>query len=270
VVEISPDDLEAQYVAVVRRYGYKILKDKKGIIYKSGVLFVNSELARSGLRDPQITKYEYSNALDRLSYLELGNTLKRSVEVTLVHTGQEIAPRKRGSKSPQKTIVKRTTIKLNLNPRSYQRIPFSRFIKTSTEGTLAFSVSEPGAVLVNVVANTYSKQSLASSKVYSLKDLYGSDQYAFFSANPPTSINIANLNRSTSRVSVECLINGTTVDASMFILASQQVATYLPGAACMAGGSGLVHITADSLSGIIAERSLSRSRRGVRLRIRGR
>jgi hypothetical protein len=263
VVEVSPDDATSPYLAVVRRYGYRVARDQRGRATRIGPRFVHSEVARTGLLDLQITRLEYSSASAGLNYLEFGNTSNEAVDIQLIHKGVRPKSKGREARAGRGPVASRTKVDVRLEPKGYLKIPFSQFIKNATEGAVTVRIAEPGVVLASIVTNVYRRGAVATGKLHSLQDLCGSDQYTMLSFYPRMLINIANVNPFPSQVSVECLVDGAVLDGWTGTVMGQESVGYTPGKACVDGGDSLIHVTSDALSGILVDRAVSRTVRGA-------
>jgi hypothetical protein len=262
----------------MRRYGYKYrFNPKREIFERSKSFFTMSEYARAGNGRQRIARYEYANPLDGYNYIELGNTTGSSVTVTINHVGQELQkvpnssrrPPRKGQARPPKIITKNTTITIRLPRYGSSRVPFSKFMKTSTEGVITVTATRPDSVLANIVTHQYSsKPSLNASNLFVLEEAFGDDQYGFYESNPASSLWLSNTASVEAIVNVECLVSGSTMSVVPMTLRPRASAvTKL--ATCFGGApSGVVHLNSSLEGVVVGDRIRARSTKGFKVRTR--
>ena len=278
LVEIEPDDDQFEYVATMRRYGFKYkFNVKKKIFEKNKSFFVMSEYARTGTGRERKVRYEYSNPLDGANYIELGNTTGSPVTVSINHVGQEIQkipsgsrrPPRKGQARPPKIITKNTTITVGLPGYGSSRVLFSKFIKTSTEGVVTITTNQPDSVLANIVSHQYnSSGNLNASSLFPLEEVFGDDQYGFYESNPASSLWLSNSSSLDAVVNIECLVSGSALNIVPLTISPRSSAV-AKLATCFGGAaSGVVHLNSSITGGVVGDRIRARSTKGFKARAR--
>ena len=215
-------------------------------------------------------RFDYSNPLDGENYIELGNTGAQPVQVTLQHTGKEIVKPSKGSKQKPKTITKTTTIKVGLGPYGYQRVKFSKWIKTSTEGVVTVVTSMPDVVIGTIVTHQYSGSLLNASKLFPLGDVFGADQYVFYDGTPASTMMVSNLHPTEATVNIECLRGGEVANVASYVIGGRSSIVHRLSSSCPSGMTGVVHVNSSLFGGIVADRVRAKSIKTFKTRMRAR
>jgi hypothetical protein len=276
LVEIVPDSDQFEYVASMRRYGYKFkFNKKKKIFVKSKTFYVMNEPARSGISREHRARFEYVSKFDAQNFIELANTTSSSVTVTINHVGQELKkfPRKKGKRKqkpkPPKIIYKTTNLTVSLPRYGSSRVPFSRFIKSSTEGVVTISANRPDSILTNIVMNQYnSRRNLNASSNFPVLEVFGDDQYGVYDSNPASALWVSNVASESVAVSIECLVGGNTFNVVPLTIAERSSSVTQLGSCFRGASSGVVRVNSSLPGGILADRVRARSRRAFRGRVR--
>jgi hypothetical protein len=273
LVQIVPDDPTVEYVAVMRRYGYSIVENKKTKALEKGrSVYVMSEHARLPDGGRFAARFEYATPLDSKNFLEFANTNGKAVGVTITHTGIEVKRSRqrdrKGKKIPPKLVSKRTSIRVSVPPLGTRRVEFSKFIKGAREGTIVVVSDDSNALISNVVTHSFtSKRLLRGSKLSVLSPSYGDEFNGFYESAPPSSIMISNMSTGRVTATVNCFVNGGLVNSVPYnISPARSVSSKLAG--CFGGSSvGSVQVNSSKIGALGVDRIEFRRPSGVRNRI---
>jgi hypothetical protein len=274
LVEIAPESDTVEYVAAMRRYGYQIvLNEKTNELEKGRTFYSNSEPARVGDGKRYVARFDYASPMDGENFLEFANTTTKPTTVAIVHLGLEVKRSdkldKDGKRIPPKTVSKRTTFRITVPSLGTRRVKFSRFIKTSKEGTVSIVSDKADAVLTNVVAHTYTSRGLLrASKLSMVPPSYGDELYGFYESAPPSTVLISNMASTEVSATVSCFVGGSLVNAvPLSIKAGRSVSTRM--ATCFKGNNaGLIQVNSSRAGALGVDRVEFRKPSGSKLRSR--
>ncbi len=221
LIEIVPDDANALYAGILRRYGYRYRRDKNsGDLIRSNNFFIMSDVARKAAIGELVIRSDYSNTISAANYIELANTGDETAKITITHNGsrfQRVPTRARGgstSNAPAnlRKIASRWERQITIPSRNTTRVPFSSFRGTSAEGIIRFNSSEPNTVIANVVTHQYTSKGLVNaSKLVPLEEVFGTEQVGFYDPRIPSALWLANVSQSQVNTNLECIVSGRAV-----------------------------------------------------------
>ena len=274
LIQIAPESDTVEYLAAVRRYGYDVMVNAETRELEKGKTFyAMSEPARVGDGRRSIARFDYASPTDGENFLEFANTTSKSTTVTIEHIGLEVKRSdkldKDGNKIPPRTVSKRSTFRIIVPPLGTRRLKFSRFIKTSREGTVSIVSDTSDAVLRNVVTHTYTnKGALMASKLSMLSPSYGDELYGLYDSVPPATIMISNMASTEVSATVSCFVNGSLVNAvPLSIRAGRSVSSKM--GRCFAGKrAGLIQVNSSRAGALGVDRVEFRTPSGTKLRSR--
>lgn len=273
LIEIEPDDSTALYVSVLRRYGYRYVRDKdSGKLTKSNNFFVMSDVARQATPGELVGRYEYPNTTSRFNYLELANTGSAPVKIKMIHYGLQLRSQPNRSRrssddsfpSSNRKITNRRESEITLASSNTVRVPFSTFIGKSTEGIIRITSSAPNTVIANIVAHQYTSKGIVNaSKLVPLEEVFGVQHLGFYDSRVPNTLWLSNVSQSQVVANLECIISGSVVNtAPLTILPYESAVTRL--SSCFgSAASGVVRVNYGSdvvMNGVVvADRVIARN-----------
>jgi hypothetical protein len=272
-IEIVPADESIEYIAAQRRFGYSVVKARKGQpAERSLKFFVLNDYPRQAQGSTFSARFRYANKLAGENYIEFINPTSRRMRATIAHNGIVRRPRKRTNEngtSNDNFIRDRSQLRVSVEAFGLTRIKFSEFIGRSREGTLRVELDTPDSMLVNVVRNTYDAgKQLVATKLTPLAVSYGDQMHGFYLANTPAALAVANMGASPVAATIDCFVGRVAVGSiPLFVDGRESVEAALRP--CFGENQGgFVRLSSPQAGALGVDLLSSLKGRGVQLRTR--
>lgn len=248
--EIIPTNLDAPYLAEVRRYGYQIARRSLGTL-----LYASSHPARTPSRQELAVPTQHASRALTNHHFEIANVHDAALTVQITFEPND-------SSSPQAFDVV-------VPPRGVTKVPFARFLPRTGEGTAFLKANRGDAMVANVVLNYFTRNmGLTSSQVIPLTNLAGAEGIVPVESRLLTELALTNRSNQNSTVTLTCYSSSTQIGISDITIPprSSVVASVSP---CFGKTSSGMLLLQSNTSGAVAL-DLMRYRAPLGLRLQAR
>lgn len=248
--EIIPTNLDAPYLAEVRRYGYQIARRSL-----ASLLYTTRNPARAPSRQELAIFAQHTTRALTNHHFEIANVRDTTLSVRLTFEPSD-------SSTPQ-------TFDIVIPPRAVTRVPFARFLPRAGEGTVLLRASQSDAMVANVILNYFARsRGLVSSQVIPLADLAGDEGIAPFESRLQTDLALTNRSDQSSTVTLTCYSSSNPTGISDITIPPRS-SVLAPVSPCFGqASSGMLLLKSEIPGSVSLDLLRYRAAQGLRLQAR--